>query len=99
MSVVYSLLGLQSPVLLILTLGLLGFKGWAFVDAMTRRADAFVAADKMTKQAWLIILGLALAAHFVLLSSPFALVNLVGSVAAIVYIVDARPAMQALNRR
>ena len=99
MSVVYSLLGLQSPVLLVLTLGMLALKGWAFVDAMTRRADAFPAADKMTKQAWLIILGLTLVAHIVLLGNPFALLNLVGSVAAIVYIVDARPAIQSITGR
>ena len=99
MSVVYSLLGLQSPVLLVITVGMLALKAWAFVDAMTRRADAFPAADKMTKQAWLIILGLALVAHIVLLGNPFSLLNLVGSVAAIVYIVDARPAIQSLTRR
>ncbi len=73
-------------------------QAWAFIDAVSRRPDTFVAADKLTKTAWLIILGIALVAHM-LIWSPFSLLNLAGAVAAIVYIVDARPALQALTRR
>ena len=40
----------------LITLVVFVFQAWAFLDAVSRRADAFVAADKMTKQAWLIIL-------------------------------------------
>ncbi|MGN6129700.1 MAG: DUF2516 family protein, partial [Nocardioidaceae bacterium] len=55
----------QAPSLIMsaLTLALFAVQAWAFVDALTRRPDAYVAADKLTKPAWLIILGLALAAH------------------------------------
>lgn len=90
----------QAPSLIMsaLTLALFAVQAWAFVDALTRRPDAYVAADKLTKPAWLIILGLALAAHM-LIWSPLNLLNLVGAVAAIVYLVDARPAMRALTRR
>lgn len=90
----------QAPSLIMsaLTLALFVVQAWAFVDALTRRPDAYVAADKLTKPAWLIILGLALAAHM-LIWSPLNLLNLVGAVAAIVYLVDARPAMRALTRR
>jgi hypothetical protein len=80
------------------SLALFAFQAWAFVDAAFRRPDAFVAADKLTKPAWMIILGLALVAHM-LIWSPFSLLNLLGAVAAIVYVVDARPAMQSLTRR
>lgn len=89
---------IQSMVSLVVSLALFGFQAWAFVDAAVRRPDAFVAADKLTKAAWLIILGLALVAHM-LIWSPFSLLNLLGAVAAIVYIVDARPAIQSLTRR
>ena len=89
---------IQSMVSLLVSLALFAFQGWAFVDAAVRRPDAFVAADKLTKPAWLIILGLALVAHM-LIWSPFSLLNLLGAVAAIVYIVDARPAIQSLTRR
>lgn len=89
---------LQSSFMLLVTVALFAFQGWAFVDAATRRPDAFVAADKLTKPTWLIILGVALAAHM-LFWSPVSVLNLVGAVAAIVYIVDARPALQSLTRR
>jgi asparagine N-glycosylation enzyme membrane subunit Stt3 len=84
--------------MLVVTLALFALQAWAFIDAAARRPQFFVAADKMTKPAWLIILGLALAVHL-LFWSPFSFLNLIGAVAAIVYIVDARPAMQGLTRR
>jgi len=96
---VFAVFQMQSLLLLIVTLALLVFQAWAFLDAVMRRPDAFVAADKLTKPAWLIILGIALVAHLVLLNSPFHLLNLIGAVAAIVYVVDARPAMRELTGR
>ena len=94
----FAVFAVQSFFMSVLTLALFALQGWAFIDAISRRPDAFVAADKLTKPAWLIILGIALVAHM-LIWSPFALLNLVGAVAAIVYIVDARPALQSLTRR
>jgi hypothetical protein len=91
-------LALQSPVLLLISLGLFVLKAWAFVDALTRRAEAFPAADKLTKGGWLIILGIALAAQM-LIGSPGSILNLAGAVAAIVYLVDARPALREVTRR
>jgi hypothetical protein len=73
-------------------------QAFAFVDALTHRADAYVAADKMTKQAWLIILGLALVANL-LISNPLSLFNLVGIIAAVVYLVDVRPTLRSLTGR
>ena len=57
-----------------------------------------MAADKLTKQAWLIILGLALVAHMIFWE-PLQFLNLVGAVAAIVYMVDVRPALRAVTGR
>jgi len=88
----------QSALMAIATLVLFVFQAWAFVDAVSRQPEAYVAADKLTKPAWLIILGLALAAHM-LIWNPLSFLNLIGAVAAIVYLVDARPAMQGLTRR
>ena len=89
---------IQNAFLTIFTLFVFVLQAWAFVDAVSHRPEAFVAADKLTKPAWLIILGLALAAHL-LIWSPFSLLNLVGAVAGIVYIVDARPALRAVTGR
>ncbi|WP_280696624.1 DUF2516 family protein [Kitasatospora sp. GP82] len=80
-----------------LTTAMVCFKLFAFVDAATRREDAYRAADKKTKQFWLIILGIALALDLLLGGSVFALLSLVGLVAAIVYMVDVRPAIRQLT--
>ncbi len=44
-----------------LALGLVAFvvEAWAFIDAITRPSQAFVATGKQTKPLWLIILGVA----------------------------------------
>jgi hypothetical protein len=94
---VFAVFAVQTAVMTAVTLGLFALQAWAFIDAVARRPDAFVAADKLTKPAWLIILGVALLAHM-LIWSPFSLFNLAGAVAAIVYLVDTRPAIQSLTR-
>ncbi len=88
----------QAGLQMIVTLALFAFQAWAFVDALTQRSDAYPAADKLTKPTWLIILGVALAAHM-LIWAPFHVLNLVGAVATIVYLVDVRPTLRALTRR
>lgn len=94
----FAIFQFQNLVLFIATLVMFVIQAWAFVDAVARRPEAFVAADKLTKPAWLIILGIALAAHM-LFWNPVSFLNLIGIVAALVYLVDARPAMRALTRR
>ena len=88
---------LQNNLTLALSLVLFGCKAFAFVDAATRPAQLFVAAGKQTKPFWMLILGLATALHMVLWS-PLSLFNIVGTVAAFVYLADTRPAMRALRR-
>lgn len=93
-----TLFTIQSGFMSLLTLALFVVQAWAFIDAITRRPEAYVAADKQTKPTWLIILGVALAAH-ILIWNPISFLNLIGTVAAIVYIVDARPALRAVSGR
>ncbi len=93
-----TLFTIQSGFMSLLTLALFVVQAWAFIDALTRRPEAYVAADKQTKPTWLIILGVALAAHM-LIWNPISFLNLIGTVAAIVYIVDARPALRAVSGR
>ncbi|MEV6317608.1 DUF2516 family protein [Streptomyces sp. NPDC051776] len=75
-----------------LALGVLLFTGFAFGDALLRREDAFRAADKQTKPFWLIILGLAVVVNVF----EFFFLVVIGLIAAIVYIVDVRPAIKSL---
>jgi xanthine/uracil permease len=91
------LFALPSLIMAALSLAMFGVQAFAFVDALTQRKDAYVAADKLTKPAWTLILGLGVLAHL-LFWSPLSLLNLVGIVAAIVYVVDVRPAIRSLTR-
>jgi hypothetical protein len=95
---VLDLFAFQSGLMLVASLAMFVVQAWAFIDAVSHRPEAYVAADKLTKPAWLIILGIALAAHM-LIWSPMSFLNLIGTVAAIVYVVDVRPALRALSRR
>lgn len=70
---------------------------WAFADAVRRPAGAYAAAGKLTKQLWLIILGVALlfglagAVGFV---SIIQILPIIGFIAAAVYLADVRPAVR-----
>ena len=91
--------GLGPSALLQLALGLLAFgvKIWAMVDAVTRPGPAYPAAGKLTKPIWVAILA---AAIVLTLGNPFdvlGLFGIVGLVAAIVYLVDVRPAIRDLG--
>jgi len=88
----------ESGLLFVVFVGLALVKGWAMVDALMRPAQAFTAADKLTKAAWLWILGLGLAAHIVF-ASPIGLLSIAGTIAAFVYLLDARPAVASMTRR
>ena len=73
----------------------------ALVDGARRRADAFVAAGKMTKQRWVIILAVAAAIGFISFNgaflSPLNFLNIIAFVAATVYLVDVRPALNQVQ--
>jgi hypothetical protein len=78
--------------------GTLALAIWAFVDALIRPANAYTAASKLNKPAWCAITALAVV--FAQLSSPMMLTMfwLGASVAAVVYLVDVRPAVRGLQR-
>ena len=89
---------IQSSILLFATLLLFALQAWAIVDAISHRPEAYEAAGKQTKTMWLVILAVALAAHLIFWN-PVSLLNIAGAVAAIVYLVDVRPALRSLSRR
>ncbi|RYG78341.1 DUF2516 family protein [Yimella sp. RIT 621] len=72
---------------------------FAFVDALRRREDAFRAADKMTKQRWLLITGLAAVFALLVIQSPLNLFGIIAIVAAGVYLADVRPALRQVESR
>ena len=89
----------STPLALLLTvLALAAFvvKVFTLIDAVTRRADAFVAASKQTKIFWTLILGIAVAWNF-FFPQFLSIINLIGLVAALVYLVDVRPALREVG--
>jgi len=76
---------------------LLAIKIFAFVSALLYSNEAYLAADKLNKPTWCIILGIAVALQ--LLPINLMIVNLAMTIAALVYLADVRPALAGLRRR
>ena len=85
--------------MLLVEIGLLAVKIYAWVSSLRFSDDAYRAAGKLNKPAWTIILGLGLVAQVVLAGSPLNLINLAMTVAALVYLADVKPALSSLTRR
>jgi hypothetical protein len=83
-------------VLYLLRVALLCFKIFVFVDAAIRPGRAYEAAGKLTKVAWLLILGIA-AVYDAMWGSFTGFITIVGAAAAIIYMVDVRPAVRQIN--
>ncbi|MES9509671.1 DUF2516 family protein [Streptomyces sp. NPDC000609] len=66
----------------------------ALIMAAMAREDAYRAADKQKKSFWLLILGITVAVN---LFVPVLFLQLAGAVASIVFMVDVRPALQAVS--
>jgi hypothetical protein len=86
-----------------LALGLAAFvvEAWAFVDAITRPSQAFVANGKQTKQLWLIILGVAAVvglAGAVYGVGPTSILPVAAFVAAAIYMADVRPKVRSFPK-
>ncbi|MGZ0148811.1 DUF2516 family protein [Kribbella sp. WER1] len=76
---------------------LMAIKLVALADALLRPRAVFIAADKLTKPGWVLILAVfALSQVFQGWLSFF---GLIGIVASAVYLVDARPALRAATGR
>ncbi|WP_409328639.1 DUF2516 family protein [Trujillonella humicola] len=76
--------------------GTLALTVWALVDAVIRPAPGYVAAGKLTKPAWVGITAVATLVLF--LMGPMTFLGLPAVIAAVVYLVDVRPAVRGLRR-
>lgn len=88
---------IQGLLILGLAVAALGLKGYALVDALRVRADAFPAAGKLTKPLWLTFLGVAVVVDVAFFPMGMMLLMIAGVVAAAVYLVDVRPAVRAMG--
>ncbi|MEU5402779.1 DUF2516 family protein [Streptomyces sp. NPDC005963] len=66
----------------------------ALVMAAMARSDAYRAADKQTKNFWLIILGITVVVNLLL---NILFLSIAGLIATIVFFVDVRPALKAVT--
>jgi hypothetical protein len=87
---------LSAWIMLALWVVLLAAKAFALVEVLRHNANLFPAAGKQTKQLWLIFTALGLVFH--LLTDPISLLNIAGTIAAIVFLVDVRPRAAAGQR-
>lgn len=89
--------GAENLILLVLSWLLLAVKVFGLVTAIAFSGEAYRAAGKLTKPAWVAIL--AVGAVLQILFAPFNLINLALTIAAFVYLADVRPALAGLRRR
>jgi len=83
-------------VYLVVNWACLALAAWALVDALIRPTAGYVAAGKLTKPAWCAITGFALVLLYFM--GPLSFLGLPAVIAAIVYLVDVRPAIRGLRR-
>jgi hypothetical protein len=76
------------------------FEAWAFIDAITRPAQAYLAAGKLTKMKWLLILGVAfvLGLYSAIYGGAIGFLSLIAFVAAAVYLSDVRPKVKEFRK-
>jgi hypothetical protein len=77
-----------------------GIKIWALMDAASHPKAAYEFIARMNKNFWLAFLAVAVLVQFASVSlgwSPIGLVNLVGLILALVYLVDMRPKLRELK--
>lgn len=73
-------------------------KLFAVIDAVFRPARGYLDAGKLTKPGWIAILAFSLVVQALFLS-PLQLLNLVGTVASFVYLLDVRPTLARYRSR
>jgi Protein of unknown function (DUF2516) len=85
---------------LALAVAAFGVEAWAFIDAITRPASAYLAAGKLTKTKWLLILGVAfvLGLYSAAYGGAIGFLSLIAFVAAGVYLSDVRPKVKEFRK-
>ncbi len=84
------MLEIQGLLSLALSAVLFGIKVFALVDCVARKVGDFEVSSQVSKNGWLVILGLSVAGHMVAWDSPLRLLNLAGTLAALVYLAQLR---------
>lgn len=67
---------------------------WSLIHLVRTRPDAYVATGKQTKQFWTLMLGIPL----ILTTVQVSIFRIIGLIAALVYLLDVRPAIDEILR-
>jgi hypothetical protein len=73
---------------------------WAFVDAITQKKEVFAAVGRQSKLFWSALLGISVLSQFISVwtrGSNYGILQLVGLILSIVYLVDQRPKMNEIR--
>ena len=89
---------IEGTILLLITLIMVGVKIFALVTSLMFTPDHYRAAGKLTKQAWVAIVGLGVVAN-ALFWDPRNILNIAFAIAALVFLADVRPALRGLHQR
>lgn len=90
---------IESWIVQLTSVALLGVKAFAFVHALTVSGKAYEAAGKMTKLAWCTLLAISLLAQVVFFwLGPINPINLIFTIVTFVYLADVKPAVGELRR-
>lgn len=82
------------------TLVLVAVKVFALVNSLLWPANAYSAADKLSKVGWAAILGIGALAQVVLVSAPpIHPIHLIFTIATFVYLADVRPKLAEVTKR
>jgi hypothetical protein len=81
---------IQAMLSLALSAVLFGVKVFALVDCIARKPADIERASQVSKNGWLVILALSIVAHAVTWGHPIGILNLLGTVAAFVYLAQLR---------
>ena len=87
----------QSFVLLLLGVGALGLTGFAAVDALRYRSQLYPAVGRQTKVFWVALLVVAFLIAIVSFWNALGFLNVLGVVAAGVFLADVRPKLKAVS--
>lgn len=75
-------------------------KMWAFVDAVTQKKEVYAAIGRQSKLFWSALLGISVLSQFISVwskNSNYGILQIVGLILAIVYLVDQRPKMNEIR--
>lgn len=89
----------QSFVLLILGIAALAFTGFAAVDSLRYKPNLYQAVGRQTKTFWVAVLVVAFLIAVVSFWNVLFLLNVVGVIAAAVYMADVRPKLKQVSGR